>query len=279
MRKTRKIDVKPMDLMGGLFVGVYSLLLIAPLYFAIITAFKSESERILNPIGLPESWNLSNFIAAWQEGNLLNAAKNSLIISCSSTVLLVLNVILVSYCLNRIRSTKIGVALYMLVLSAMFIPSVGGVTSLMLRRSLGLYNNLWGEIICSSVGVTTGVFLVSGFLRTIPRDLEEAAMLDGATDMQICFRVIVPVVRPSLVTVAILAFRGTWNNGLGAMLTLRDEKLYTIPMALLLNFTKEYTVDYPKLFAGVIMTAIPLLIVYCKCQKYFVSALAGSVKG
>ena len=278
MRK-KKIVVKPLDVLENLIVGIYALILTVPLYFALVTAFKSEGERILNPIGLPKSLSFQNFITAWTEGNLLMAAKNSIIVAGGTTVLLLLNVILVSYCLNRIRDTKIGVALYMLVLSAMFIPGVGSVTSLMLRRSLGLYNNLWGEIICGAAGITTGVFLVSGFLRTIPHDLEEAAMLDGASDLQICFKVIVPVVRPSLVTVGILAFRGCWNNALGPMLTLRDEKLYTIPMALLLNFTKEYSVDYTTLFAGVIMTAIPLIIVYCKCQKYFVSALAGSVKG
>ena len=271
--------VKPMSFIGNLIVLAYAVVLTVPLYFAVITAFKTEQERVINPIGLPSSPSFINFITAWTEGNLLVAAKNSIIISCGSTFLLLLNVILVSYCLNRIRDSKLGVALYMLVLSSMFIPGVGGVTGLMLRRSLGLYNNLLGEIICNSIGITTGVFLVSGFLRTIPHDLEEAAMLDGATDMQTCFKVIVPVIRPSLVTVGILSFTGTWNSALGPMLTLRDERLRTIPMALLLNFTKEYSIEYTKMFAGVIITAIPLIVVYCKCQKYFVSALSGSVKG
>lgn len=279
MKKRRMKGVKPMSFIGNLIVLAYAVVLTVPLYFAVITAFKTEQERVINPIGLPSSPIFINFITAWTEGNLLVAAKNSIIISCGSTFLLLLNVILVSYCLNRIRDSKLGVALYMLVLSSMFIPGVGGVTGLMLRRSLGLYNNLLGEIICNSIGITTGVFLVSGFLRTIPHDLEEAAMLDGATDMQTCFKVIVPVIRPSLVTVGILSFTGTWNSALGPMLTLRDERLRTIPMALLLNFTKEYSIEYTKMFAGVIITAIPLIVVYCKCQKYFVSALSGSVKG
>ncbi len=260
-------------------VLAYALVLTIPLFFAVVTAFKTEAERTVNPIGIPESWNLDNFVRAWTEGGLLMAAKNSIIVTFGSVGLLLLNVILVSYCLNKIRDTKIGFVLYMIILSTMFIPGVGGVTGLMLRRNLGLYNNLWGEIICGATGITTGVFLVSGFLRTIPRDLEEAAMIDGATDTQICFKVIVPVILPSLVTVGILAFTGTWNNALGAMLTLRNPDLYTIPMALLLNFTNEYSMEYTTLFAGVIMTCIPIIFVYCKCQKYFVSAIAGSVKG
>lgn len=275
----KRKKIKPMKAIGDLIIYAYGLVLTLPFFFAIVTAFKTEPERVMNPIGLPEQFSLDNFVTAWVEGNLLLASKNSIVISVGSTALLLANVVLVSFCLNRIRDTKIGTILYVTFLCGMFVPHVGTATSLMLRRSLGLYNNLWGEIFTGALVVTTGVFLVSGFLRTVPRDLEEAAMIDGATDFQICTRVIVPVVKPVLVTVGILSFTGKWNSALGPMLTLRDENLYTIPMALLLNYSNETSVQYTTLFAGVIMTAIPLVIVYCKCQKYFVSALAGSVKG
>lgn len=277
--KKRKLNVKPMSLMGSLLVWIYAIILTIPLCFVLITAFKSEQERVINPIGMPMNPSFDNFVTAWTDGNLLRASINSVIISFGSTFLLLVGVVLVSYCLNRIRDTKIGVVIYMYLLSAMFIPGVGTVTRLMLRRDLGLYNNLWGEIISNAAGITTGVFLVSGFLRTIPRELEEAALMDGANDIQLCTKVIVPVILPSLVTVGIMTFTSTWNSALGPMLTLRDKNLYTIPMTLLLNFSNEISVKYTALFAGVIMTCIPIIIVYCKCQKYFVSALAGSVKG
>ena len=164
-------------------------------------------------------------------------------------------------------------------LAAMFIPNVGTVTTLLLRRNLGLYNNLFGEIFCGAIGITTGVFIVSGFLRTIPRDLEEAAMLDGANDWQICTKVITPVIMPSLSAMGILHFTTTWNGALGPMLTLRDEKLFTIPMSLLINFTNEYSVEYTTMFAGVLITCIPIVIVFVKAQDQFMSAMAGSVKG
>lgn len=271
--------IKLLKLVGDLIVYVYGLVLALPFFFAIVTAFKTEPERVLNPIGLPETFNFDNFVAAWVEGHLLRASVNSVVIAVGSTGLLLANVVLVSFCLNRIRDSKIGTVLYMIFLCGMFIPSVGTASGLMLRRSLGLYNNLWGEIFVGAMAITTGVFLTSGFLRTIPKDLEEAAMLDGASDFQVCTKVIVPVIKPILVTVGILAFTGKWNNALGPMLTLRDEKLFTIPMALLLNYSNETSVQYTTLFAGVLMTAIPLVIIYCKCQKYFVTALAGSVKG
>lgn len=277
--KKRKIKFHPLKWMGDLVVYVYASILTVPLFFAFITAFKSESERVLNPIGLPESWGFENFMYAITEGNLLVAAKNSIIISVASTLLLMANVVLVSYCMNRIRDTKVGFILYMLLIVKMFIPGVGTVTTLMMRRDLGLYNNLFGEIFIGALAITNGVFLVSGFLRTIPRDLEEAAMLDGASDFQICTKVILPVITPIVVSQATLSFTHKWNSTLGPLLTLRDEKLFTIPMVLYLNFTSETSIQYTKLFAGVLITSIPLIILYIKAQKYFVSAIAGSVKG
>ena len=265
--------------MGAVLVGIYALILTIPFYFVLITALKSEQERIINPIGLPMNPNLKNFVTAWVEGNLIRATINSVIITGGTIALLLTGVVLVSYCLNRIRDYKLSTIIYMFVLSTMFIPGVGTPVLISLRREIGLYNNLLGEIICGGVGITSGVFIVSGFLRTIPRDLEEAAALDGANDFQICTKVIVPLIRPALITVAILAFTGTWNDTLGPMLTLRDRELFTIPMSLYLNFTTELSAEYTTLFAGVIMTCIPIVIVYCKCQKYFMSALGGSVKG
>lgn len=274
-----KKKFKPLKLATDLMIYAYAVILTLPLFFALITAFKTEPERVLNPIGLPEKFNLSNFVIAWTEGNLVVAAKNSILIAVCSTALMLVNIVLVSYCLNCIRDTKIGAILYILFMCGMFVPNVGTATGLILRRDLGLYNNLSGEILVGATGITTGVFLVSGFLRTIPRDLEEAAKIDGANDFQICTKVIVPVIKPALVSVGILSFRAKWNNALGPMLTLRDKDLHTIPMALLLNFSDETSVRYTTLFAGVIMTAIPLIIVYCMCQKHFESALAGGVKG
>lgn len=278
MRKKAK-KIRPLNVVGTIIVGIYALLLTIPFYFVIITSLKSVEDRILNPIGLPKQLHFDNFVTAWVEGNLLSSAKNSIIIAVCSTALFLFYVVLVSYCLNRIRDTKIGVALYMYFLAAMFIPNVGTVTTLLLRRNLGLYNNLFGEIFCGAIGITTGVFIVSGFLRTIPRDLEEAAMLDGANDWQICTKVITPVIMPSVSAMGILHFTGTWNNALGPMLTLRDEKLFTIPMSLLINFTSEYSVEYTTMFAGVLITCIPIVIVFVKSQDQFMSAMAGSVKG
>ena len=278
MKKSKR-RIHPLNIVGKSIVYIYTLILIVPLIFAILTAFKTGTERVLDPLALPAELRFDNFITAWEKGDLLNAIKNSVIISFSTIALQLASIIFVTYHLDAIRDTKIGNAIYMIIISSMVIPSVSGVTSLMMRRQMGLYNNLIGEILCGATGIAFGVFVASGFLRTIPRELQEAAMIDGASDFQIMTRVITPVIKPALVSVAILNFTGCWNNTTGVMLTLRDKELYTIPMALLLNFTQQISVQYEIVFAGVIMTSIPLIVAYCYCQKFFVTALAGSVKG
>lgn len=284
-KKETKMSMKlraalhPLNITGKIFVYAYALILIIPLAFAILTAFKTQAEVTLNPIGLPESFNFDNFVTAWEMGDLLNASKNSIIITCTTMVLQMAGIIFATFHLDCIRDTKVGTFLYMLLISSMFIPNVCGVTSLMLRRNLGLYNNLIGEIICGSTLNAFGVFIVSGFVRTLPRELREAAKIDGASDFYYVTRIMCPLVKPALLTVGIFNFTSMWNNALGAMLTLRDRELWTIPMALILNFTEQYSVRHEVMFAGVILTSIPLVIAYCLCQKHFVSALTGSVKG
>lgn len=269
----------PLKIIGKFFVYAYAMVLVIPLAFALFTSFKTSTERVESPLALPEAWKFDNYITAWTQGELLNATKNSIILAVGTVILLLVNVILITYCLDRVRDTKLGNAIHLFILAQMVIPGTGGATTLMLRRELGLYNNLWGEIICGACSITFGVFTVSGFLRTIPAEMREAAMIDGANDFQIVTRVIVPVIRPALVTVGIMSFTGSWNNTTGALIYLRDKELFTIPMSLLLNFTSQFSVAYEKMFAGVIMTCIPLVVIYCFCQKHFVSAMAGGVKG
>ena len=280
MKKTRKrFKVQPFSCFGKLVVLLYFLALTVPLSFAIVTSLKTEQERLVNPIGFPKDLTLANFAEALEVGNLLNAFKNSLVIAGCSVFINLIFCIIVSYALNRIRGYKVGQFLYMFILFEMFIPSVGTATGLMLRRQLGLYNNLHGEIIAGAFGLSMTVFMISSFLRTFPAELEEAAILDGASDTVICFNIVTPLIKPIIVSMAILNFKDKWNNALGPMLTLRDEKLYTLPMTLLLKFTKGTTIVYTTMFAGVIIAAIPVVVLYCMCQKQFTNALAGSLKG
>lgn len=278
--KRRKLKrISPLGIISKLVIFAYLIILTVPFYFVIITSLKTGAERTLNPIGWPKNLTFENFVTALEAGNMLNAAKNSIIITGGSTLLFLFFVIVVSYCLHRIDNTKIGNAIYMYFLLPMFLPGLATTVTLKLRYNMGLYNNLFGEILCTSFAITEAVFITSGFLKTIPRDLEEAAVLDGANDRQICFQVVMPLLKATLGTLAVMHFKGSWNSAMGPLLYLRSEELHTIPMVLLLNFSTELGVNYTAMFAGSIITCIPIIIIYLKCQDYLVNAMTGAVKG
>ena len=277
--KNQRHHIKLSWISGKFLVLIYAFIVTVPLCYVILTAFKSEQERIFNPMGWPIDFFWKNFVIAIEKMNFLRSGWNSIFLSLSTTLLCMLLIIIVCYSLHCIRDTKIGNFMYLWILLAMIIPGVGTATGLMLRRSLGLYNNFLGEIIAGGFNLSMGVFMVSGAFRSLPNELFEAARIDGAKDTTICFRIITPIVKPSLVSMFILIFRTHWNACLGPMLTLRDRKLYTLPMSIYLNFMNGNTYYYSEMFAAVLITAIPVIILFIKCQDQFVDAMCGGVKG
>lgn len=279
MKKKLNSPLRPGNVFGKLYVWLYALVVAVPLYFVVITAFKTPQEITMAPLSLPEVFQWSNFVEAFQQADLLLAVWNSVYTSLCGVALQMFLVVLISYCLHRLRNFKIGTILYLIVLAGLYIPKVGYVTQIALYRDLGLYNTPLALIFSTGFGgIPFAVFVVAGFLRTIPKELEEAAMLDGCNDWQLVTRVLVPVIKPALVTVGIFGFTSAWNNATTALLLIRDESLRTVPMALL-EFKATYSTQYDLLFAGMLATGLILVVAYLLCQKHFVEALGGSVKG
>lgn len=264
-----------------ILIWLYALLVILPLYFVLITCFKTSAEVTLNPFGLPASFTLNNFKVAIEHGHLLRAMRNSLLTSVGATIMQMVIGLAVSYCLYKLREKKIGVILYMVVLSTLFIPGTGWVMLIKLYQKLGLYNSIWGVMLNSGTGrLAFNTFILVGAMRAVPRELEQAALLDGCSDLQYLFRVLTPCIKPSLVSIGIFSFTSSWNSLMTPLLLLRKEETFTLPLALkyLQSGTGE-VVQYNYLFAGIVFSGALLVILYLFCQKYFVTALAGSVKG
>lgn len=273
----KKHTLRVPTILGRLLVYVYALIVILPLYFILITSVKTGREITVNPLGLPEQIQWHNFVDAFVQGNLLRASWNSIFTSVSGVALQLVFVVLVSYCCHRLRNYKLGTILYTIILAGLFIPKVGYVTQITLYRDLGIYNTPWAIILETAVNLPFGVFIVAGFLRTIPHGLEEAAELDGCNDFQLLLHVMIPIIKPAITTIAIFSFTSVWNSVTKTLLYIRSKELYTIPMALL-TFNSTYSTQYELLFAGILLTGLPLVIAYIFCQKYFVQALAGSIK-
>ena len=264
---------------GRSLVYLYGLFLLIPMYFILITAFKPQSEIIQNPLGLPLALNLSNFSGAIAQVNLLRGATNSVIIAVGSVAFALFNAVLVTYCIKKLSVHRIGRILYNIVILGMFIPGTGLAATLVLYQRLHLVNNFWGLILGAGVGgLPFNLFIMSGFMRTIPKELEEAAFIDGCGDLQSLFYITVPLIKPIMISIGIFTFVGSWNNLMMPLLLLRKPGLQTIPMGLLV-FRDMYHVQYNYIFAGILITALPLVILYLIFQKHFVEALAGGVKG
>lgn len=280
MRKKRlNSGWNPASIMGKLLVYLYAVIVLVPLYFVIITAFKTGAEITVSPLSLPETFMWSNIKDAFVKGGLLQAMVNSIFTSVTGVLLLMFNAVVLSFCVHRLRNYKLGTFLYVLILMGLFIPKVGFVSQIMLYRRLHIYDTPWSIILGAAVGnIPFSVFIIAGFLRTVPHELEEAAELDGCGDFQLLFRIMVPIIKPALVTIGIFSFTGTWNSVTGPLLFIHSRELYTIPMALL-TFNSTYSTQYELLFAGILVTGLPLVVAYLFCQKYFAQALTGSVKG
>lgn len=266
---------------GWVLIWGYALMVVVPIYFTLITCFKTSAEIIQNPFGLPSSLSLENFKVAIREGNLLVAFRNSLFTSVGSMILQVVIGLTVSFCLYRMRNTKIGTILYMLVLVTLFIPGTGWVLLIRLYQKYGLYNSLIGLMLYNGTGrLAFNTFILTGAMRAVPREIEEAAALDGCNDMQYLFRVLAPSIRPSLISIAVFSFTSAWNSLMIPLLLLRDEAYFTLPLALkYIESGMGQSIHYNYVFAGIVISGIPLIILYLFSQRYFVSALAGSVKG
>lgn len=250
-----------------------------PLYLIVISSLKESKDVLTYPLALPTTVRFSNFSEAISQGKLLPALKNSILVSVCATFLQFLYALLVSYSLNKMRGTRLGFVLYLVVIVSMFIPGTGWVAMISLYKKLGLYNNLWGIILnIGTASLGFNVFILYGFMRTIPQEMEEAAILDGCTDQQYVTRVLIHLVKPALYSICIFAFSASWNNLMTPLLLLRDRGKYTVSLAIRI-MGGDYSSSIALVFAAILMSALPILLIYLFCQKYFVEALSGSVKG
>lgn len=262
------------------FLLVFSLVILTPLTIVFFGAFKTPDELFNNPFSIPKNPVLINFSKAFTEGNMLVYFKNTMIISfISLTVVLLLSTI-TSYAITR-EGFKWGNKLYVYFIFGIIVPlqAVMIPTYLMMAK-LGLVNTIWSVIIIY-IAQTMGfsIFILSGFFRTIPKELEEASVIDGCNEFQAFWKVILPLCAPAVSTVLILNLLLIWNDFYNPLLYIRSEELKTISLGLS-KYMGRYLTNYPTMFAAVVTASVPVIVVFLALQKQFVSGITtGSVKG
>ncbi|HBK69251.1 MAG TPA: carbohydrate ABC transporter permease [Firmicutes bacterium] len=262
------------------FLIFLALIFICPLILLILTAFKSTREIFMNPFGLPASWSFKTFVRVWQKAHFNIYFFNSILVTLISLALLLFTSTLSAYALARFKF-RLNNFLFMLFLAGIMIPIRLGILPLfILMNELGLLDSRWSLILTyAASGMPMSVFILTGFLKTIPLELSEAAKVDGCSEFGILYRIMLPLIRPALATVTIVNFVPWWNDFFFPLLFIKSEKLKTIPLGMSIFFG-QYTTDWGMLFAGMVMASLPLLLLYIFMSKQFISGLtSGAVKG
>ncbi|MFF1571186.1 carbohydrate ABC transporter permease [Leifsonia sp. NPDC058292] len=255
---------------------ILMIVFLFPLLYLLNTALKSQAEFVANPVGLVSDPQWGNFLTAWEKGDFGSYILNSVIYTAVGSAIGTLLTLVLSFPVARgyVRGSKYWSIVFVLVL---FLPNAL-ITQFQLLLRLGLYDTQLGYILLVGVGVGVGPLLLSGFVRSIPRELDEAAAMDGVGYWRYLFTFILPLARPALVTVFILQAVWIWNEIILATVLLADPTKFPVTVGLY-AFKGTYGNQWPLLAAATFIVAAPLIVGYIFIQRYLVNGVVGAVKG
>ncbi len=275
---------KTMDRVVFIILCILILLFMTPIFFIILNSFKGKLFISDNPFALPTAETfagLTNYLNGIEKTNFFSAFGWSLFITVFSVIAIILLTSMTAYYITRVKS-KLTSAIYYMFAFSMIVPfQMVMFTMSKLANTLHL-NNPWGMVILY-VGFGSGlsVFMFSGFVKSIPIEIEEAAMIDGCTPLQTFFGVVMPILKPTAITVAILNAMWIWNDYLLPYLVIGVSTNYkTIPVVVQYLVGSYGAKDMGAMMALLVLAIIPIVIFYLACQKYIIEGVvAGAVKG
>ena len=263
-----------------IFIALGSLLILFPLYMTISIALKTPEEMAESIFSLPTGLHFENFLKAIEATNFFNALKNSTVITVTSVVFIILTNSMVAYAIARnMKRKKFFRGLYFYFISAMFIPfQIIMLPVVKVTTDLNM-NNILGIIILYIVyGLPFNVFVYTGYIRSIPYELEEAATVDGTSTFGTFWKIIFPLLAPVSATVGILSCLSIWNDFMLPLVLLGDQDSYTLPLVQYV-FQGQFSTDFNLAFASYLLALTPMLIVYLFAQKWIISGLtSGAIK-
>lgn len=258
----------------------YAAVVVYPLLIMMVSSLKTTAEIFESPLGLvPDTLRWANYIDAWNQANFGIYFRNSIFVGVVAVVLILFFGSMSAYVLARF-SFPGNRFIYLLFLAGFMIPVRLAIVPLfIMMRDLRLLDTLWSLILVYvASGMPFTIFLLVNFFRHIPRDLEDAAVLDGAGPFQVYYQIMLPLVRPALATVGLFHFLNVWNDFFFPLIFIRSEELRTVPLGVS-TFFGEYTNDWALLFAALSISIVPVIIVYLLASRQFISGLtAGAIK-
>lgn len=263
-----------------LMLGFWALVVLIPFYLVVTMSVKPPTDLQYGPLKWPSVIQLSNYLTAWKQANLGLSFINSLLITGTSVVLIVIMSAMAAYPLSR-RSARWTNALYVYFLAGIMVPfQLAMIPLYKLLGSLNLIGKYPGAIfVYSAMGISFAVFLYVSFFKTVPREIEESAHIDGCGPFWTFWQILFPLIKPITSTVVIVNSLFIWNDFFIPMLFLQKKAMRNVPLSLY-TFTSEYTNNWVLIFAAVVIGSLPLILLFLVLQKHFIQGIAsGAVKG
>jgi raffinose/stachyose/melibiose transport system permease protein len=263
----------------GVLLAVTAVIVV-PVVFAVLGGFRDAPQLAADPVALPDPWVWTNYTDSLTSASFWIQLRNSALVAGISTVVVVMFAALAAFVLARRQFPGREVAYTLFTLGLLFPATVAVLPLLILVRDLGLLDNPLGLALPEAAfGLPLTIIILRPFFRSIPQELEDAAAIDGCGPLGFFFRVLLPLAKPALVTVAVLAIVSSWNQFLLPLVMLSDANNWTLPLGVT-NFSTQYTTDTARILAYTTLALIPALAFYLVAERQLVGGLtAGSVKG
>lgn len=276
--KNKKIAAK---IVKYLFLSFLALIVLIPIYYLVVTTFKSSTEAALAPMALPSSLDFSAYFEAFEKMQYPRAFKNTFIITACSVTGLIIVSSMCGYVLNRKGKHRIAQIVFLLILSGMMFPYQMSILGLYkIVQELHLMNKLLGVILIDiAINIPFATFMLKSFVSTIPIELEEAARIDGAGTFRTFWTITFPLMKPIIATVAILNTLTIWNDFMGPLYFLQSRENDVILQEVYRNIG-QFATDWTSLFPMMVLGVLPLVIFYLFMQRFIIGGvMSGSVKG
>ena len=279
-KKTRSLRIMNMHIPYHIVMIIWSFIAAFPLYFLLINTFKVKKEIYTNFFGLPKKWTLENYQALFANSDFFAYFRNSFLVVVISLFMILLLGSLADYALAHWRTRFSRVVYFFFVIGMMLPIKIATIRLLQIMKALNTLNTLFSLYpVYIAMGLPTAVFILTEFVHGLPGELYEAAYMDGAGRFKIWYRIVIPLIRPALATVAIYNLVPIWNDLWFPLIFITKESSKTVLLAVT-RLQGQYTTDWPKVLTVLAMSALPVIALYLTMSKSFIKGLtAGAVKG
>ena len=262
-----------------IFLATAALFMLYPIFMMVLSGFKTTPEIFMSPFSLPERLNTENFQVIWNKTDVPRYFLNSVIVTLSSIILLLVTGTMAAYAIARYKFRgTLMVSLFFL--SGLMLPIRLAIIPLFIQlKYLGLIDNLLGLIfIYTAMSLPATVFILTGFLRSLPKELEDSARMDGASELRIMIDIMVPLISPALVIAGIYSAVPIWNDFFFPLIFIQSPEWKTLAQGLT-SFFGEYSINYGVLYAGLSLASLPMILIFIIQSRRFIAGMtAGALK-